>query len=410
MVIEFAEILQDLELKRAAAEPSLPSITLPAFDGEVPVVRVVDEDGGEAPLTHALPAGMVADALAVLAAAGGDAEADTVAARAIIRASTADVLERLEGATTVTVHDLSTLVEAALIASGYFDVAKALVLRRALPTTSARATVRLIRRSGEVATWSTVKIEVAIRKAFLSLGLESEPAVALAARVGERAHALGTAYVPIETVQDIVQEELVLAGHMRVAERYIVYRAERAMLRARSLEERAAPVPIPVVEASGAETQWSGADLRERIAFASIGLDLELDAAALERELRRAIRPGIARADLSRLVVLNAKALMERDAEYSRFAGRILLSYVYEETLGWEIVRDGIGALKAFHDRGFASAPRHGVKIGRIDPRLLTYALPRLAAAIDPTADLDFDFLGLQTLYDRYLLVDKTGA
>ena len=209
-------------------------------------MRVVDEDGGEAPLTAALPAGMVADALAVLAAAGGDAEADTVAARAIVRATTADVLERLEGATTVTVHDLSTLVEAALIASGYFDVAKALVLRRALPTTSTRATVRLIRRSGEVAGWSTVKIEVAIRKAFLSLGLESEPAVALAARVGERAHALGTAYVPIETVQDIVQEELVLAGHMRVAERYIVYRAERAMLRARSQVEPAAPVAIPV--------------------------------------------------------------------------------------------------------------------------------------------------------------------
>ena len=35
---------------------------------------------------------------------------------------------------------------------------------------------------------------------------------------------------------------------------------------------------------------------------------------------------------------------MERDSEYSRFAGRILLTYVYEETLGWDIVRDGIGA------------------------------------------------------------------
>ena len=52
-------------------------------------------------------------------------------------------------------------------------------------------------------------------------------------RVAERATvALGSAYVAIETIQDIVQEELVLAGHMRVAERYIVYRAERALLRA----------------------------------------------------------------------------------------------------------------------------------------------------------------------------------
>ena len=50
------------------------------------------------------------------------------------------------------------------------------------------------------------------------------------------------------------------------------------------------------------------------------------------------------------------------------------------------------------------------MKIGRIDPRLLEYDLQRLAAGLDPTADLDFDFLGLQTLYDRYLIVDKTGA
>lgn len=412
-MIEFEEIIRDLDLKRAAAVETLPAIGLPELDA--PPVRVVGEDGGEAPLSAAFPAGMVADALAVLAAADGE-EADTTAARAIVRAITTDVLSRLEGAATVTVHDVSTVVEAALIAAGYVDVAKALVLRRALPSApgmspgATAAAVRLIRRSGEIAPWDTTKIERAIRKAFLSLALESEPAVALAARVEERAHALGTAYVPMETVQDIVQEELVLAGHMRVAERYIVYRAERAMLRARERGAPAAPPAMPVLEADGRETRWTGADLRERIAFASIGLELPLDAAALERELRRAVRPGIARADLQRLVVLNAKALMERDPEFSRFAGRILLSYVYEETLGWDIVRDGVGALKGAHERALAATLRHGVKIGRIDPRLLEYDLRRLAAGLDPTADLDFDFLGLQTLYDRYLIVDKTGA
>src|SRR5688500_15394812 len=117
MVIEFAEILQDLELKRAAALPTLPTVSLPALDA--PPVRVLDEDGGEPELSAALPAGMVADALAVLAEAGGE-EADTVAARAIVRAVTTDVLSRLEGAATVTVFDVSTLVEASLIAAGYF--------------------------------------------------------------------------------------------------------------------------------------------------------------------------------------------------------------------------------------------------------------------------------------------------
>jgi len=426
MLIEFTEILHDLELKRAAAldDPRRPRIDVVAaiadLDApEVPLV-LVEEDGGERPFAAALAAEPVADALATLALAGGEAEADTAAARAIVRAISGDVVGRLaevaaRGARRVTVHDLSVLIEAALIAAGYFEVAKALVLRRALPPASETrraGELRLIRRSGEVATWRAAKIEVAIRKAFLSLELESDPAVALARRVSERAHALGMAYVPIETVQDIVQEELVLGGHMRVAERYIVYRAERALLRAQEGAgdgDPAAPA-IPVLEPDGRESAWSGEDLRERIAFASIGLDLALDARALERELRRAIRPGVARADLQRLVVLNAKALVERDSDYSRFAGRILLSYVYEEALGWDIVRDGVGALKRFHERGLRAMLTHGVQIRRIDARLLDYDVPRLAAALDPSADLDFDFLGLQTLYDRYLLVDKTGA
>jgi ribonucleoside-diphosphate reductase alpha chain len=39
-----------------------------------------------------------------------------------------------------------------------------------------------------------------------------------------------------------------------------------------------------------------------------------------------------------------------------------------------------------------------------LDPRLATYALPRLAAALKPERDLQFGYLGLQTLYDRYFL------
>ena len=359
-----------------------------------------------------------------MALASGEVGVDTTAGRSIIRAVTGEVVRRLDGAAhdgaqRITAHDLSALVEACLIAAGYLEIAKALVLRRAIHPVAAsevarqKGALRMIRRSGEVAGWEPAKIEVAIRKAFLSLSLSSEPASAIAERVNERAHALETAYVPIETVQDIVQEELVLGGHMRVAERYIVYRAERALLRAQQMpadSERGAPPTVPVLEADGTESAWTGEDLRARITFARIGLSLALGDEALERELRRAIRPGVTRADLQRLVVLNAKALVERDSDFSPFAGRILLTYIYEETLGWNIVRDGVGALARFHQRALRATLGHGVAISRIDTRLLDYDLDVLAAALDPTADLDFDFLGLQTLYDRYLIVDKTGT
>jgi ribonucleoside-diphosphate reductase alpha chain len=424
MVIDFSEILHDLELKRSAA---LPPADRPPIDVEAALagldtptleLSVTGGDGGEQPFTPAQVGAQVADALSTLAAAHGEPHADTSAGRAIVRAVTAQVITRLgdSGAAAVGEHDLSTLVEAALLDAGHFEIAKALVIVRAAPLqppAPADGALRLIRRSGEVVSFAEAKIEAAVRKAFLSLQADPAPATRLAESVTARVRDRGLAYVPIEVVQDLVQEELVLGGHMRVAERYIVYRAERAMLRAQEQAGVPArpPAPtIPVLDGEGREVAWDGEDLRRRIAFAVIGLDIEASPEELERDLRRAIRPGVQRADLQRLVVLNAKTLVERDSEFSRFAGRILLTYIYEEALDWDIVRDGVGALADAHRAALEPILRRGVDIKRIDPRLLGYDLERLAGALDPTADLDFDFLGLQTLYDRYLICDKTGA
>jgi ribonucleoside-diphosphate reductase alpha chain len=72
-------------------------------------------------------------------------------------------------------------------------------------------------------------------------------------------------------------------------------------------------------------------------------------------------------------------------------------------------VKDGIGALKKFHQLAFAKYIDRGIEIKRLSPRLKEYDLAKMSAALDPSADLEFDFLGIQTLYDRYLIIDKTG-
>ncbi len=76
--------------------------------------------------------------------------------------------------------------------------------------------------------------------------------------------------------------------------------------------------------------------------------------------------------------------------------------------LDWSITRDGMEGLKEAHRKAFKSYLRHGVTIERLSPKLLQYNLDKLADALDPSADLDFEYLGIQTLYDRYLIVDKT--
>jgi ribonucleoside-diphosphate reductase alpha chain len=164
-----------------------------------------------------------------------------------------------------------------------------------------------------------------------------------------------------------------------------------------------------VVKRANGETYfWDAIDLRKRIEFARIGLDLCLTNEQIEAELRRSIFDQISQRDLDATIILNSKTLIERDADFAKFAGRIQLTYIYEEVLGWDIVRDGIGALRAAHQRAFRKYLEHGVAIKRLNPRLLELDLEKLGASLDPSADLEFDFLGIQTLYDRYLIIDKT--
>ncbi len=282
---------------------------------------------------------------------------------------------------------------------------------------TATTTPRVTRRNGDLAPWDTSKIEVAVRKAFIATNADSEPAVEIARAVEERVFNAGKSPVAIETIQDLVQEEMMRRGHFKAAEAFIVYRTQRAFERAEAFRAAAEAAAQPLTQeanvlvsrSDGTTYFWTGDELRARIAFASNGLDLCLPSAQIEAELRRSVYAEMKDEDLRQTIILNAKALIEHDADFATFAGRILLSYIYEEVLGWSIVEDGIAALAEAHRRAFAEYIRRGIAIERLSPELATYDLSRLAAALDPHADLAFDYLGIQTLYDRYLLIDKTG-
>ena len=334
-------------------------------------------------------------------------------------------LARRQAPVRLSLDALYELIEKTLVDNNAYFVAKSLLLNRARKIAvdreaAAVSTLRVIRRNNQVVPWSEHKVEIAVRKTFLSLQRDSAPAVAITRAVSQRVHSSKQSFIHIEEIQDMVQEELMKAGHFKVAEAYILFRAQRAAARDLGLDSpTVAPTPevapaagqasmIVVKKADGSNVFWDGADLRRRIEFARIGLDLCLSNDEIEAELRRSVYDQISQKDLDATIVLNSKTLIERDADFAKFAGRIQLTYIYEEVLGWDIMRDGIGALKAAHQRGFRKYLEHGVAIKRLNPRLLDYDLARLAAVLDPSSDLEFDFLGIQTLYDRYLIIDNT--
>ena len=268
------------------------------------------------------------------------------------------------------------------------------VIRRDLPQSSLR--------KPRVVPWLGHKIEKAVDAACSSVdhaaaGQQVRTEVEIRIR---REHPL---FVHIEEVQDLVENTLIELGHGQVALAYGKYRARRAAFRE--------------VEAASAEsgeqlelsTPGVNADLRARLSFARIGLELTLSEDELVARLLRGVSMSLTPREQRDTIVLNAKNLLDVDADCRFLAGRILLTYIYEETLPWKI-GDGIDQLKESHRKAFLNYIPLGIETKRLDPRLAEFRLKELADAIDPYADLQFDFIGIQNLYDRYLIHVKDSS
>jgi len=426
---------EDRLLAKAAGTPSE---NKPRFDWaealgdnrfEIPKVRITD-GAGDRDFHIAEVAEVIGEALTNLMISREENEIYTPKNRALVVESARIVADRLiermaeeeeGGAPRLSFDELHRLIEKALVENDAYDVAKSLVISRSNDGNGRNLAsngfedgtgqIRLIRRSGQVVPWNYSKIEVAVRKAFLSLQFDSEPAVDLARQVTRKALSTGQAFINIEDVQDLVQEELMRKGHFKVAESYILYRARRRIERETGAtgDEIKQDSMIVVQKKDGSTFFWDGIDLKKRIAFGSIGLDLCMTTEQIEECLRRSVFSEISEDDLRKTIILNSKTLIERDGDFAKFAARILLSYVYEEVLGWDISENSIEELKGFHSAGLKQYLKRGIEIKRLDPKLLKLDIGKLAEALDPSADLDFDYLGIQTLFDRYLVVDKTN-
>jgi ribonucleoside-diphosphate reductase alpha chain len=201
------------------------------------------------------------------------------------------------------------------------------------------------------------------------------------------------AATPIEAIQDEVERALMDGGHYAVARRYILYREARA-------ERRRGP-RLRIRERDGRESILEGAVLRGLVTEAAQGLTPAVDPVAIADQALAASYDGVTRAEVSAGAILAARARVEQAPEYATLAARLLLADLYAEVIGHAVT---YGEMRALYRDRFASYLEHGISVARLDTRLALFDLPRLAAAIDPTRDFAFEFIGAQTLYDRYLL------
>lgn len=286
------------------------------------------------------------------------------------------------------------------------NATESFVLQNELPAEEAGEFPQVIRRdlpgdiSGKprVVAWLGHKIARAVAAACVAGGQSEEVGRQVQSEIEFRMRRERPSFIHIEQLQDLVEETLIEIGHPKVALAYGKYRAKRGAQREHG--------EIPSDE-SGLQlelaTREQIIDLRSRISFAKIGLALTLPDEDLLARLLRSTSLNLSHEERRDTIVLNAKSLLDADADARFFSARILLSYIYEETLPWRVA-EGPQALKEAHRRAFLDYIPHGIGLRRLDPRLAEFDLPKLAAVIDPFADLQFDFIGIQTLFDRYLI------
>jgi ribonucleoside-diphosphate reductase alpha chain len=278
--------------------------------------------------------------------------------------------------------------------------------------TSAYQGYQIIRRNGAVVAFEPNKIAVALMKAFLAVhGTQG----AASASVRETVEGLTEAVVRallrsrpgggtfhIEDVQDQVELGLMRGGHHEVARAYVLYRERRAQERAKAAKTEARPTAATLmVTDRGQCVPLDEAKLQLLVESACAGLGADVKAEPILAETRRNLYDGVPIDEVYKASILAARTLIEKEPAYTRATARLLLHTIRKEILGEEAMQSEMPARYAEYFPGFIAK---GIDAELLDERLAQYDLARLGAALKSERDLQFDYLGLQTLYDRYFL------
>jgi ribonucleoside-diphosphate reductase alpha chain len=270
---------------------------------------------------------------------------------------------------------------------------------------------QIIRRNGAVVPFEPNKIAVAMMKAFLAVhGTQG----AASASVRETVDGLtqqviralmrsrpGGGTFHIEDVQDQVELGLMRGGHHEIARAYVLYRERRTQERAKQVEQVKPKAATIHVTEDGQRVELDLDLLKSRIETACAGLGADVKADPIVAETMRNLYDGVPMDEVYKASILAARTLIEKDPDYTYATARLLFVTISREILGRDVAQADMAQAYADYFPGFI---KNGVEAELLDEKLLQFDLKRLGAALKADRDLNFDYLGLQTLYDRYFL------
>lgn len=325
-----------------------------------------------------------------------------------------------EKGVTLSVEGIQDLVEVTLMKNSFHDVARDYILYRdehKEQRENAPENIRVFRHDGStLVRFNPIKVASAIATTFRTVNeIESEHLPGelindvneLTKSVVQRVvnHNKDGHHLHLFDIENFIEEELMAARFFAEAKAYILVRAtkeEKQQIkhtphRTKTKQEQT----FTIATKTGKDRTITEREIRSKIEYAAKGYEREIDVESLMSHTVSNFYDGIKEEEVDTAMIMAARALVEKDPAYSFITARILLDKVYRETV--EISAQD-PELNELHQEYFAKYIKMGISYKRLSPELLDFDLPRLAAAMDLSRDHLFQYLGLQTLYDRYFI------
>ena len=265
-------------------------------------------------------------------------------------------------------------------------------------------TLRVIKRNGSVVDFDRSKIEVAITKAFLAVHTSAAAASSSVqqkvAQLSQNVYDTFSSRMPsggtihIEEIQDQVELALMRSEELKVARAYVLYRAERTKLRQ---EESSI---------SQEEPKLSPSERTETIAKEACEGLSGTNAETILKEANKNLYEGASENEIKEALILSSRSLVEIEPNYTFATSRILLDNLRTEALSFLDISQNATQkeMGKLYPKSLEAFIKKAIELELVNPELGKMNLKKLGKSLKPERDLQFSYLGLQTLYDRYFI------
>ncbi|BAE81009.1 ribonucleoside-diphosphate reductase alpha chain [Chlamydia felis Fe/C-56] len=327
-----------------------------------------------------------------------------------------EVVQKIREGQVVTVERIQDMVENQLYVSGMQDVARNYIIYRDQHKERRKGSwhsVSVMRRDGNLVRFNPMKISAALEKAFrATLKITDVLLQEILSEINNLTNKIveetlakcsREQTIDIEAIQDIVETQLMIAGHYDVAKNYILYREARSRIREHkqeiAVQEEIVEEVYDVVKSDGTTYQINKAQLTEKFVWACRRFPKTTNPHTLADMAFANFYSGIKESEIVLACIMAARANIEKEPDYAYVAAELLLDVVCQEAIGKSIMdADLVEAHKQYFKQYILDGDQY-----RLNPRLKEYDLDALAEALDISRDHQFSYMGVQTLYDRYL-------